>query len=218
MSTACGVCLTGLTIHDDCTHLALRWAVEGRYDIEYVATVVRRLAPNCYLCADAPSEHAEHVIAHTRAGTDLWTNIGGACARCNTSKGNRDHILSDEQQSRLDVHQRAFRDAFDRVKPALIIDALATRSKRKAFPTSDPYADQDHTLLDMALLFDCSGASIEQMTEWMISAIDLMQHRGWLASEASWPVGEAVADHVEWALDSDSDLLKYIPMAARRRS
>ena len=190
--------------------------VEGHYEIEYIATVVPRLAPVCYLCGEAHTKHAEHVIAHTRQGTDLWSNIGGACARCNTSKGNRDHRLTDDEQSRLDAHQQAFRNAFDRISPVLVTEGLATRARRRAFPSGDPFADQDRTLLNMALLFDSTGATVTQMTAWMISAVEHMQKSGWLEPDPSWPIEEAVADHVEWALDSDPELLSYVPMSARR--
>lgn len=77
-----------------------------------ISPMVRHLAPTCYLCRDAPTEHAEHVIPKAAGGSDT---LGGACAPCNLSKG--DSILkpSREQQQRLADQQYAIRSALDAI-------------------------------------------------------------------------------------------------------
>jgi hypothetical protein len=70
-----------------------------------ISPMVRHLAPICYLCAEAPSEEADHVIPKVHGGTDSLSNLGAACRSCNSSKA--DHLveLTPEQEGRLASQQ-----------------------------------------------------------------------------------------------------------------
>jgi hypothetical protein len=201
--TVCGICQSGRTFHDDCTFVAIRWGVEGRYDIEYYPPFAVRLLQGCYLCGAANSSHAEHLVPRARYGSDLWSNVGGACARCNAHKGDRVTELSPEQVHRFEEHQRLLRAAFGRVNDLLVAEALATRVRRKAYPSGDAFGDQDRALLDMRVLMWETGLSWEQMNRWLRGGLDLMLRRGWLKPEPTWPVDEAVPEHVTLAMEEE---------------
>ena len=183
-----------------------------------MSSVVRALAPTCYLCGVAPSEHAEHVQPLARGGRDEWDNVGGACATCNAVKGDRVLTLTLDQSTRLAAQQTAFRAAYDRVTPGLVVEALATRARRKAAPTGDAEGDQDDALFRMRLLlFDGTGVSPDDGGSWLEAAVNLMQSRGWLKPVPGWPVPEAVADHLGFERDDDPDGWRYEGGMATRR-
>jgi hypothetical protein len=46
------------------------------------------LADPCAYCGE-PSEHVDHIEPGAHGGVDDWTNLTGACARCNRVKGDR---------------------------------------------------------------------------------------------------------------------------------
>jgi hypothetical protein len=112
----CPICLTGRRFHSGCLAAALGWIAHGDYQASTVETdLARQLAPTCYLCGTAPTEHVEHVVPKSRGGGDQWSNIGGACAPCNRAKSNRLLQLTKPQQDRFDQHQTAYRAAWSRV-------------------------------------------------------------------------------------------------------
>ncbi|MEX2251474.1 MAG: HNH endonuclease [Acidimicrobiia bacterium] len=84
-----------------------------RYGTTRISPIVRYLAPRCYLCGEAPTEHADHVVSKALGGTDTWDNLGGACAACNGTKGDRALVFSDEQAARLAEQQAAIRAVLD---------------------------------------------------------------------------------------------------------
>jgi 5-methylcytosine-specific restriction endonuclease McrA len=45
--------------------------------------------PDCTYCFGCPSTTADHVVPLTRGGLDVESNLVGACAPCNSSKGDR---------------------------------------------------------------------------------------------------------------------------------
>ncbi|MEV1320022.1 HNH endonuclease [Micromonospora arborensis] len=78
------------------------------------ASVVRRLAPTCYLCGSAKSTDAEHVHPKARGGSNLWTNMAGACGDCNLDKRAKVGDFSDGQLMRAAEQQVVFRTAHSR--------------------------------------------------------------------------------------------------------
>jgi hypothetical protein len=130
---ACQLCeqpTTEIAVHDECFRLASRLYVHGIDSLNssprhgYDSEVIRRLAPVCYLCGEAESEHLEHVHPQARGGSNHWSNLGGACEACNMSKGARIGI-TDEQQQRLDVQHQAFKEAAGRLTDDILMqDAM----------------------------------------------------------------------------------------------
>jgi len=86
-----------------------------RYGTTRISPIVRYLAPRCYLCGEAPTEHAEHVIPIALGGPHTWANLGGACGDCNATKGDRVLEPSEEQAARLAEQQAAIRAALDAI-------------------------------------------------------------------------------------------------------
>jgi 5-methylcytosine-specific restriction endonuclease McrA len=83
----------------------------GFAEATYISPIVRAFAPICYLCGEEPTDHAEHVIAQARGGSDHLSNIGGACWFCNVSKGDRPLDPTPEQVERLAAQQAALQAA-----------------------------------------------------------------------------------------------------------
>jgi 5-methylcytosine-specific restriction endonuclease McrA len=77
--------------------------------------LVRAHAPICYLCGIDLTNHAEHVIPLARGGEDRLSNLGGACWKCNVSKGARIIESTDEQMERLSEQQVSLRRALDAI-------------------------------------------------------------------------------------------------------
>ncbi len=92
----------------------------------YSPPMVRAFAPICYLCGDEPTDHAEHVIAKARGGSDHLSNLGGACWSCNLSKGDRPLDPTTEQVERLAAQQAALETALARYTTPEAIDAMWT--------------------------------------------------------------------------------------------
>jgi hypothetical protein len=75
----------------------------------------------CYLCGEAPDPktnpwNIEHVYPRSHGGSDLLTNLGLACRKCNSSKGARMITLTVEQESRLSAQQSAFARRYAKLK------------------------------------------------------------------------------------------------------
>jgi hypothetical protein len=116
----CPICLTGRRFHGGCLAAALGWIAHGNYQAPHEPELARQLAPTCYLCGTARTEHVEHVIPRNGGGGDQWSNIGGACAPCNQAKSDRLLQLTKPQQDRLNQHQAAYRSAWSRVTPEAV--------------------------------------------------------------------------------------------------
>jgi len=52
------------------------------------AEVVRR--DPCSYCASPTSDHADHIVAVVHDSEPGWTNLTGACRRCNHAKSSRE--------------------------------------------------------------------------------------------------------------------------------
>ncbi len=99
----------------------------GGFEAEcYSPPIVRAFAPICYLCGDEPTDHAEHVIAKGRGGSDHLSNLGGACWFCNISKGDRPLDPTTEQVERLAAQQAAHETALAQYTTPEAIDAMWT--------------------------------------------------------------------------------------------
>jgi hypothetical protein len=194
---ACAVCLAGRTFHGDCLYTAITWRLAGRYEVEAYSDSVRRLAPRCYLCGVAATEHAEHVHPARWGGSSLWDNMAGACARCNLRKGHRVGYLTDQQQTRAAVHQAAYRDAYGRCTDEVIAEGLADCERRRKYPTGDPRWDLWEVIPDMVQWFDETGASLKQVTAWVEAGVGLMMARGWLDPANDVDIADEVADIYE---------------------
>lgn len=59
---------------------------EEKQDAADYATIIA--ADVCVYC-NGPVEHIDHIVALTRGGDGLWTNLAPACAHCNISKNAR---------------------------------------------------------------------------------------------------------------------------------
>ena len=57
-----------------------------RYGTTRISPIVRHLAPRCYLCGEAPTEHAEHVIPIA-----VGAKIPRVCTVCSSSSGPGSH-------------------------------------------------------------------------------------------------------------------------------
>jgi hypothetical protein len=191
------VCLTGVAVHDDCTRAAILWVHEGRFDTRPFGRIVRVLAPVCYLCGAADTEHVEHVRPLARGGIDSWGNVAGACQRCNLVKGARLLTLTDDQSARLAVQQAAFRAAHRRVTPDFAIESLAIRALSPS-PHKNSRIAQGRVLRVMCeVLFDAGLIPVAQGAGWLERALTLVHERGWLARVPDWPVEQAVADYID---------------------
>ena len=107
-----------IAVHDECIDAAVSILEASGIDgigAKYDARVARRLAPVCYLCGAAPSEHADHDVPKSAGGSDHWSNIGAACELCNLSKGAGVVTLTDDQARRLAKQHAAFRAAANRL-------------------------------------------------------------------------------------------------------
>lgn len=54
--------------------------------------IIRASGPICYLCGAEPTDHAEHVYPVAKGCEHRLSNLGGACWRCNLSKGDASSI------------------------------------------------------------------------------------------------------------------------------
>lgn len=121
----CPVCDRPRSFHWVCLRSALVWTAYGQFDAPADPDAVRHMARQCYLCGQAKTEHAEHLVARSAGGRETWSNVGGACARCNITKGVRSVRLTAEQQQRWDQQQARFRAAWRRVNPEAVSAELA---------------------------------------------------------------------------------------------
>lgn len=140
----CPVCARGRTFHEDCLFAAILWVSSERYETDMEPTVVRRLAKICYLCGTARSTDAEHVHPKSRGGSDLWTNMAGACVDCNLAKRAKVDSLNEEQRIRAAEHQTLFRAAFARCTVDMVVEGV----KYRGFYPEDFMEDG---LLDLSL-------------------------------------------------------------------
>lgn len=195
-SGPCPVCRAGAAIHDDCTMAAIAWVHEGRFGTRPFPRIVRVLAPCCYLCGAADTEHVEHIRPRADGGIDSWENVAGACRHCNLVKGGRRLALTDDQSARLAVQHAAFRAAWQRVTPDVAIEALAIRALSPS-PHKNPRIAQGRALRVMCELLFGAGVPIDQGASWLERALTLTHERGWLAQAPDWPVEQAVAEYIE---------------------
>jgi hypothetical protein len=194
----CPVCSKPRGWHDNCLYLAISWRLAGQYDIDADGVMVRLLAPVCYLCGVAPSEHAEHVHPRRRGGLDLWCNMAGACAACNWRKGVQlDHLTAD-QAARAAKQQTKFRGVFERITDRLVIEGLAARGRRRRRRYDHPELDMEDMSHELASWFDDTGAPLERVQEYVKGAVDLMVERGWIQ-----PADVDVAYEVETVYEPD---------------
>lgn len=53
---------------------------------------VLREEPVCYLCAERPSQTADHVIPRSQGGMTVRSNLRGACNPCHRIKSHREAV------------------------------------------------------------------------------------------------------------------------------
>lgn len=153
---SCTICDTGRAMHEHCVSAALSWIACGSYDSPVDRDLARQLAPMCYLCGAAKTQHAEHVYPLALGGRDTWGNIGGACAPCNLSKGDTSPLLTEGQWVRWSQQQDAYRLAWLRISP----EAVGQRLLRlAASPT------WDYLPPDMDEVTEAIEDTLDMMTE-----------------------------------------------------
>ena len=94
--------------------------VHGSFDATFkymhqLAPLVRGQSLMCYLCGEEPTDHAEHVIPIAEGGQNRLSNLGGACWRCNLSKGDRIPEPTDDQKARLAQQQASVQATLEAV-------------------------------------------------------------------------------------------------------
>lgn len=118
----CPVCLTGVhhsrgyfpRFHMQCAEQAYVWSLYGFGTPIIAYKVVTRLAPTCYLCGEAPSRDAEHIVPRALGGLDEWGNLGAACSPCNSRKGAKLDAIDDAALMRLKKQQALYAASFER--------------------------------------------------------------------------------------------------------
>ena len=83
-----------------CGVLTEALGVRGSFDetfkyVAQLAPIIRANGSICYLCGEEITDLAEHVYPIAKGGSHRLSNLGGACWRCNLSKG--DLILSTDR-------------------------------------------------------------------------------------------------------------------------
>lgn len=134
----CPICLNGRTFHDMCLSAALTWIAHGGYDAAVQTDLARTLAPTCYLCGAAKTEHADHVTPRYHGGVDTWDNIGGACQPCNRTKWHRPRTLTTQQDTRLAQQQAAYRAAYSRTTPDIVAKQLLIEVRSETWDILPP--------------------------------------------------------------------------------
>lgn len=174
----CGTRTKFVAVCYNCEPLAELWlGVAGPDEggAIYDADGIKRLNPTCYLCGDAPSEHADHVNPRSKGGSNHWLNIGAACAKCNLSKHDMEGITP-EQQARLDAQHQVIRDAYARLTKDAWLDILAEEVAEFVdimgdaaydFTFEDLLEDLNTYIDERELSTDRGGA--EHVAKWLIS-------------------------------------------------
>lgn len=109
------------TYCDSCRGVLIEaFGVLGSFDASFrrvngLPPIIRANGPICYLCGIEPTDHAEHVFPIAKGGEHRLSNLGGACWRCNLSKGDRLLDPTDEQVARLADQQVAVRASLDAI-------------------------------------------------------------------------------------------------------
>jgi hypothetical protein len=145
----CGTRTRFIAVCSGCQWVAEMWLGEhGLDDPEAVfeSIPVRRLNRTCYLCGEARSEHADHVVPKSKGGSDHWSNIGAACAKCNISKYDTEGITP-EQQERLEAQHRAMREAYDRLTMDAWLDVFHVEVAEMVEDIDDGF-EYDHAELE----------------------------------------------------------------------
>lgn len=142
MQFRCPICVRSRSFHPECFYGALSWVIHGAYETPGDYHLVRRLAPNCYLCGTRATDHAEHFVARARGGADTWDNLGGACSTCNIRKSDRFLALTADQKARWLQHQDAFRAAYYRATPELVATELLEQAKSETWEVLPPSLDE----------------------------------------------------------------------------
>lgn len=157
--------------HEECAEQAYAWTHFGfeEWACLYPAGL-SGLAPTCYLCGEAPTYVVEHVLPRSRGGADEWSNVGGACNRCNLRKSNRILDFTAEQKERFAVQQASFRRAYERAlkTPDALLVADAT-----AGSWLDGFDDSDPEMTDGAAPWIAHGAMLElvsNLAHWEVAA------------------------------------------------
>lgn len=125
----------------------------------------------CYLCGATPVENAEHFIPRSRGGSDLWTNIYGACLTCNTDKRARLITPTAQQRARMDEQQAIYRRHYARVSLATIMPELRRWAWEDYFDIDElaAFADGQAIPPEVSELFERWADEIENesMDDWM---------------------------------------------------
>lgn len=193
----CPICSRPRGWHDACLHLVIAWRLAGQYDVDANPVMVRLLAPVCYLCGTASTEEAEHVHPRRWAGLDAWSNMAGACIRCNRLKRDRIGHLTAEQITRAAEHQTAFRAVHGLVDDALVIDGMASRARKWRPRWDDPELDRQDLVTRLSDWFDETGAPLDLVVRFVSDTIAVMLERQWIE-----PVdGVDIADELDGYYD-----------------
>ncbi|HEX3781963.1 MAG TPA: HNH endonuclease [Pseudonocardiaceae bacterium] len=185
----CPVCLKARSFHPECFAGALIWVAYDRYDSPAEADLVRRLAPACYLCGTAKTEHAEHLVPRALGGPDTWTNMGGACAPCNRTKRALAITLDPIQQQRWDDQQATYRAAWSRITADLVAAELATITTAASGPFgshqefaaaveehASDWSHEDFEAIDLddavVIIFDAGGQLVVRHCEVQFEGLD----------------------------------------------
>ena len=117
--------------HQSCAEQAYIWSVYGYDTYAVYRKAVIILAPQCYICADAPSRDVEHVVPESLGGLTEWGNLGAACQSCNSRKGTRVDVVVGEVLERLKAQQADFKAAYERSTRNGGTDALVDVVRRE---------------------------------------------------------------------------------------